>query len=42
MGIKKLLNIVEMCRIDESGAELARDAPISADKVFEVLLDWSL
>ena len=42
MGIKKLLNIVEMSRIDESGAELARDAPISADKVFEVLLDWSL
>ena len=42
MGIKKLLSIVEMCRIDESGAELPRDAPISADKVFEVLLDWSL
>ena len=42
VGIKKLLSIVEMCRIDESGAELPRDAPISADKVFEVLLDWSL
>jgi vesicle-fusing ATPase len=42
MGIKKLLSIVEMCRIDESGYELPRDAPIPAEKVFEVLLDWSL
>ena len=42
MGIKKLLNIVEMCRQDEAGNSLPKEAPISADKMFEVLVDWSL
>ena len=42
MGIKKLLNIVEMCRQDDSGNELPREAPISAEKVLEVLIDWNV
>ena len=42
MGVKKMLQIVEMCRQDESGNSLPKEAAISADKLLEVLVEWSI
>ena len=42
MGVKKLLQIVEMCRQDDAGNPIPKEEPITENKMLEVLLNWGL